>query len=257
MRIIDIHTHIDKHFDGRLYMKPEQVIAYAENCGITRLVTLGDVLRYGQRPTEEQVREINDSSWALLDRFPGKITGLCFISALLSEAFIREELERCIARGPFAGIKCEFPNAAGRDLDIIMAMAKKLDVFVLQHAWDTSWMTDTTLQSDPSDIAELASRHPDVRIIMAHLTGCGIRGPREIADCPNVWVDTSGSQPFANVIEDAVEYLGVDRVIFGSDGPMRDFAAQLGRIMEADISESQREKILYHNAAGLLGLEQE
>ncbi len=38
------------------------------------------------------------------------------------------------------------------------------------------WLKSGGYQSDPLDIAALARRFPDVKIIMAHLSGAGIKG---------------------------------------------------------------------------------
>lgn len=255
MKVFDVHTHPDKHVNGRLFNELPDFFNYARSLGVDRLMTLGDVLRYGQVPNEEQIREINDSSWSHLERYPHILTGLCFINALADEGFIREEVYRCVRDGPFVGLKFEFPNAARKELDRVMPLAEELGVPVLQHSWDLTWNQQKDLQSDPRDVAVLARRYPRVKILMAHLTGSWLRGIHEVEDLPNVWVDTSGSQPFSSIIEEAVRILGEDRVLFGSDAPMRDLATQLGRILAADISESARAKVLYENAIQLWGLD--
>lgn len=254
MQIFDVHTHPDKHLEGKRFIEIDPFLNYAASMGVDKIMTLGDVLRYGQVPNEEQIREINDSSWKLLEERPEQVVGLCFINSLVDAEFIKEEVYRCVKEGPFVGLKFEFPNAARPEMDKVMPLAEELGIPVLQHAWDLTWNKQKDLQSDPRDVAEMARRYPNVKILMAHLTGCWLRGVREVADLPNVWVDTSGSQPFGSIIEDAVSLLGEDRVLFGSDAPMRDLAVQLGRIQDADLTDSQKEKVLYQNAMGFWGL---
>lgn len=254
MPIFDVHTHPDKHFEGKQFMEIPQFLDYAGSLGVDHVMALGDVLRYGQVPNEEQIREINDSTWKNLEAYSNKMSGLCFINALVDEKFIQEEVYRCLRDGPFVGIKFEYPNAARKEMDKVMPLAEELDIPVLQHAWDLTWNQQKDLQTDPKDVAVLARRYPKVKILMAHLTGCWLRGVREVANLPNVWVDTSGSQPFGSIIEDAVHLLGEDRVVFGSDAPMRDLAPQLGRILDADLTKTQKQKVLYQNGMGLFGL---
>jgi hypothetical protein len=200
VQIFDAHTHPDKHINGQLYRDTSFLVDYADSMGVGQVLALGDVLRYGQVPNEEQTRDINDWTLSNIEKHKGKLHGLCFINSLVDEGFIREEVYRCVRDGPCVGIKFEFPNAARKELDKTMPLAEELGVPVLQHAWDLTWNKQLDLQSDPRDVAVLARRYPNVKILMAHLTGCWLRGVREVEDLPNVWVDTSGSQPFSSIV---------------------------------------------------------
>ena len=77
----------------------------------------------------------------------------------------------------------------------------------------------------------------------------------DVADCPNVCVDTSGSQPVADMLEYAVEKLGAERIVFGSDVPVRDFPSQLGKVYGAKLRRRDRRLILGGNAERLLKLD--
>lgn len=76
----------------------------------------------------------------------------------------------------------------------------------------------------------------------------------DIADLPNVNVDTSGSQPDRGFVEFAVRHLGPERVIYGSDAPIRDFPSQLAKVQGATLDQAAKAKILSENAARLLNL---
>src|SRR5262249_42299240 len=112
-------------------------------------------------------------------------------------------------------------------------------------------------ESTPAEIADLARRFPEVTIVMAHLTGDQERGVLDIRDCPNVLIDTSGGQPDAGLVEYAVKKLGAERVIYGSDWPIRDLAVQVARVTGASISASDKDTILSGNARRILKLEKE
>ncbi len=71
---------------------------------------------------------------------------------------------------------------------------------------------------------------------------------QDIKHCPNVFVDTSGSQPEDGYLEYALKTLGADRILFGSDYPIRDIATQLGRIDSVEMCKRDREKVLSENA---------
>jgi predicted TIM-barrel fold metal-dependent hydrolase len=70
----------------------------------------------------------------------------------------------------------------------------------------------------------------------------------------NVWVDTSGGAPEAGLVEYAVEQVGADRVLYGSDGPIRDLPVAIARVTGAAIAEEAKRAILHDNARALLRL---
>ena len=82
--------------------------------------------------------------------------------------------------------------------------------------------------------------------------GCGYRGVEMIADCPNVYVDTSGGQPEDGFLQYAVRRIGADRLLYGSDAPCRDFGCQLNKVLDAGLPADILEKILWTNAVELL-----
>jgi predicted TIM-barrel fold metal-dependent hydrolase len=53
----------------------------------------------------------------------------------------------------------------------------------------------------------------------------------------------------------AVECAGEDRVLFGTDLPMLSPATTLGKVMDADVSDDVKQRILRGNTARILGME--
>lgn len=136
----------------------------------------------------------------------------------------------------------------------VMAAAARHGLIVLQHAWSMTKIRQRSYHTDPEDVATLARRFPQVRIIMAHLTGCGVRGVLAVKSCANIVVDTSGAAPEAGIVEFAVEQLGAERVLYGSDVPVRDFGVALARITGSRLDSATKQKILRDNARALLHL---
>jgi predicted TIM-barrel fold metal-dependent hydrolase len=250
--IIDIHTH--PRWQGGVFRRhPEPtegdaMLDLAGRQGIDKLCLLGCFHSY---PDEAGIRAINDATLAMVRRHPEKLHGLCFLNPVLPRDFLLEEIDRCLDAG-LAGVKLEYEvNARDSRLDPLMEKVAERGAFVLHHAWYKT-VHKMPCESDPSDVAHLAARHPRTQILMAHLTAAGMRGVLDIKNLPNVCVDTSGSPAVSGLVEYAVHHLGAQRVLFGSDFPIRDFASQLGRIEGAKLSEADREAILWKNAARLL-----
>jgi len=252
MGIIDIHTHPQW---GHPIEQMAETLRLADTLDIERIVCLGGNLGFGYEPTADQVRRINDLTIRLARRWPKRIVPFVRLNAGLAPEVVLGEIDRCVLGEGFRGIKLVvWPNARDPRLDATMRRAAELDIPVLHHCWYKT-VQKYNGESDPSDMAHLAARHPDVTIIVAHLTSAGMRGVLDIAPHPNLYIDTSGSQAFSGIVEYALKHLGADRILFGSDIPGRDFAVQLGRVMGACMDERQREKILAGNARRLLKLE--
>jgi predicted TIM-barrel fold metal-dependent hydrolase len=107
-------------------------------------------------------------------------------------------------------------------------------------------------QTLPIQVAEMAASFPGVDMIMAHLGGDWENGIREVADVPSVSVDTCGSINEAGMVEMAVEVLGAERVLFGSDAPGSGYLPNIGKVTSARIEEDDKALILGGNIARLL-----
>lgn len=248
MPIIDCHIHLQS--PGAVYDQAEvdRCLRLADAAGIDRMVYLFNLSTGGGTggvdPTPDDIRASNDLGLALLARHPDRFVGFCYLNPSHDHAFSLAEIDRCVANGPMRGIKLWISvHATDPRLDPLMERAAALRVPVLHHAWYKA--TEFAFnESTPAEIADLACRHPAVTIIMAHLGGGGWRGVRDIVPFPNVVVDTSGAQPQDGLVEYAVQELGAERVVFGSDWPLRDFAVQRARVDRADLDDAARALIL-------------
>ena len=248
--IVDAHVHFPM---GKVETLDDiaKVVERGVALGVEKFWNLGDVLKYGSYPTRKQIVEINDSTINVLREFPERMLGFCFLNPALEPAFLRDEMERCLAIDGFIGVKLENAvNCRDERLDPIMELVVEKNAILLHHAWYLAEKTQPDA-SEPADVADLATRHPDATIIMAHLAGCGVRGVLDIKNHPNVLIDTSGGQPVSGLVEYAVSELGAERVIYGSDIPGRDFPSQIGRVLGADIPQREKELILSGNAIRL------
>ncbi|MBL4654087.1 MAG: amidohydrolase family protein [Flavobacteriales bacterium] len=100
----------------------------------------------------------------------------------------------------------------------------------------------------------IAENYPDIQVILAHMGGSTnpvIKKAIKHAKTDNVWFDTSGiTNPL--IIEYACNKFDENRILFGSDIPWCSLNAMLYNIVDADITDNQKEKILYSNMLQLL-----
>lgn len=257
MRVIDVHTH--PVFRGlSLFGKPtslNRVIAHGRRHNIVHMIVLGDVLLYGATPNAEQLRKINNDTIRVVKARPDYFTGFIYLNPLLGERANMAEAERCLAVPGFRGIKLEIANNSSHPaMRHVAKVARTFNLPVLQHSWSTTNIKDRQHQSDPADTALFARRNPDVKVIMAHLTGIGFRGVLEAKGLPNLYIDTSGGYPEEYLIEFAAEHIGADHVLYGSDLPIRENSCTIGRILDTKLSAADKQKMLFGNTARLLNL---
>ena len=117
--------------------------------------------------------------------------------------------------------------------------------------------------SKPADFVPFADRFPQVRLIVAHLgNGGGAAGDSTLqvravqaARYGNIYTDTSSARSLMpGLIEWAVEEVGAERILYGTDSPLYFAASQRARIDHAELSVAEKRLILRENAEELLGL---
>jgi predicted TIM-barrel fold metal-dependent hydrolase len=257
MRAIDVHGHFGPYdrglgtrVDGFMGGTAADVAQRGENCGIE--ITVMSAI-HGLIPYRGNVLQGNADAEASADDHPA-IRFWSIIDPRVPESY--EQTDRLLAHPRCLGIKIH-PHAHQFEIreygEAIFGFAAARKAVVLTHSGD--------IGSYPEDFVPFANRYPDVQLILAHLgnsdDGSVIRQVHAIqhGQNGNLWVDTSSSRSMlSGVIESAVDQIGDNRILFGSDTPLYWAGAQKGRIETAEIDESSKQAILYDNAAALLGL---
>lgn len=247
---IDMHAHVWRMPDWET--SADHLVNCAHMLGITEVWT-SSVIHTGIIAPPDEVRKHNDTTLAAMGRHPDCLRGWCFIIPGHGSASI-EEAERCLEAG-MIGIKLynqyRLNDAAVRP---IIELSVERRVPVLGHA---GYLVGEHMRTQPlisygEHFTDTSLCYPDAILIHAHIGGGGdweytVRQMRDAS--PNVYIDVSGSNLDDGQVEFAVTELGVERVLFGTDGTM---AGSVGKVLEADLTEDERELIFWGNAERIL-----
>ncbi|NLF18738.1 MAG: amidohydrolase family protein [Lentisphaerae bacterium] len=104
-------------------------------------------------------------------------------------------------------------------------------------------------------VRDLARRFPEVTFLVAH-TGSSWSLARQVADAasqfPNIVAELTYTAAINGIIEWLCSRMGPERVLFGTDAPMRDPRPQLGWCVYADLPEAHKRLLVGGNFARIL-----
>lgn len=139
----------------------------------------------------------------------------------------------------------EFKGSAFHD---IIDYAEKRDMLISVHseaAYD-------------DDMDELVKKHPNAKIIAAHPGELGkfLRHVARSKLSDNYYLDLSGTGIFRyGLLRHAIDAMGLERIIFGSDYPTCNPAVFVGGVRDDELlTEKEKQAVLAGNAARLLRL---
>jgi uncharacterized protein len=204
--VFDAHTHLGLDEDGRS-LDLDTLLSQLDAAGARRACVFP--LHDPERKPSYRIPNDRVLGWAA--ESDGRLIPFCRLDP--SEAPVTEG-ERCIAKGA-RGIKLH-PRAQafafdGAEMGGIFTLAEEASVPILIHA-------GRGMPPIADGLADLALRHPEVVLILAHGAICdqGILTSR-LADHPGVLYDTSCFFPF-DVIE-LFARVPAERIVFASDPP--------------------------------------
>ncbi len=167
------------------------------------------------------------------------------------------ELDRFPALG-LKGLKIQ-PNAqrvfpADERLLPFYEKAIENDLIVTFHAGDEESGFKGEF-SHPRDFVPVLKKYPEMKTVLAHLGGYQTWAELDLVlGYPNVWYDTAhvpGNLSDEKILP-LVERIGLDRIIFGSDFPFADHAAELEALQR--IFGGDAVVVVSHNPRRLLEL---
>ena len=111
------------------------------------------------------------------------------------------------------------------------------------------------IDGDPALIGDWADQFSDVTFIIAHMAGRGYQTAFFVArKCENVILETSVNAWTHRILRPAIELLGPERIVWGSDAPFHTPEVELKKIEMARLNEEERELILGKNICRILDI---
>ena len=244
MKVIDVHTHV---LPNTAESNRRELLECADEVPLERVYVSGPP---GYHPTAEQVRAGNDEVHLFMKMCP-VARGQLYVNPELG-AHALDELNRCVDLG-FCMVKLLMATRASdpRNFPIYEAAIDR-GLPVLWHCFEYRDTHHPPTQSKGVDFREAAIRYPECTFVMAHMSGRFVTGVEAAVGLPNAYVDPCGTFAELGMVDYAVERLGADRVLFGSDMPGSDIYHNIGKVKGAAITPEEQAMILHENAARVL-----
>lgn len=241
---IDIHAHI---WGSNPEAGKATILKAMDRYGVSRVYVSA---LQSAVPDMQEIQYLNRLVHEFMQEQPERIGGALYLNPLNPDTM--EVLHWGIEQQGFEMIKLWISTLADHPaVDPIMEYAAQNGIPVLFHALCKAVGQGAT-ESSAVHVANIARRHPKTKIIMAHLGGSCYHGIPAIQECKNVWCDNSGGSFYRG---DDLNYtaaaIGPERILFGTDLPVG-CGANIGQILEADLTQEQKEMILWKNARKLL-----
>ena len=170
-KVIDAHSHLYHHSRPDWAEADRKLIEAADKLGIDQLCC--SILTPRRPASADGFRECNRWVGEAMKRFPGRVLGYCYVNPGYQHEALGE-IRRRVDEG-FMGVKlyneyrCTDPVVFP-----IIELAISLGVPILHHAGHSHhFVPEQPHISDGGQLAELARRYPEAKLICAHICGGG------------------------------------------------------------------------------------
>ena len=259
--LVDVHAHFFHARCGRADWEARNDSRLRAGGRIGISVHVGSILgSWGHRspvyfPSPDDVTLGNDEMLALQRREASRVRSYVVVNPNHTQHAL-EEIERCVSAGAI-GLKLAASRRADDSLlDPIIDSAERFGLPVLHHIWQhrrRDWPNQEA--SDAIELGRLATRHPRVHFILAHIGGGGDWAHTfpAVEDLANIVLDLSGSGVDRGMLDDAMRAVGTQRLVWGCDITMETGLAKLRALEQIGLSAHQIADVRWRNAGRLFG----
>lgn len=233
--IIDCHCHAGKgdgltgpwDTDAPL----EHYLEHATEAGISKTVLFAAF--------NSNYSKANASVAKIVSSNPGRFYGFAFVNAAKDAGHIFNMVKTAVEVYGFCGIKVHRYDAS-----ITREVCATAAHFSLPVLYD--------VMGEVQQVELISKEYPQVNFIIPHLSSFADDWKAQMAfispleRLPNIYTDLSGVRRF-DVITEAYERAGADKILFGSDGPWIHPGLELMKIYALHLSKQEQDKMLYKN----------
>ena len=260
MKVIDFHTHPYLSRDEFVCFYPEcfepsaeQMKADAERAGISHIC--GSVLIKSRPYTPEEgfayIKECNDKALELKE----KLGDFCTPGFHVHPHFVDESIAE-IGRMAKKGVRLigelvpymhGWSDYSDKRLQTILEAAGHYGMTVSFH----------TMKDEQEQMTRMIAAHPEINFVAAHPNEreLFLLHLERLRKFDNFYLDLSGTGIFRyGLIAYGVNRVGSEKFIFGTDFPICNPRMYVQAVFQEPITDTDRENILYNNAARLIGL---
>jgi len=245
MKIIDTHTHLGASRTAGIDIPEEIWLKTMERYKID------GIFSYPLPDPYPDSKTVHDRIYRFAQNNPGRVWGVVDINPRCDEEEYVAEATRCVNELGFVGIKLhpylEATNPMGKHAVKVYETAKKLDVPVIVHTGQGAPL------ALPSLMIPIAKKYPYLPIVLAHAGAFVYFEEALIAAqiCDNIYLEMSWCG--APQLKNAINTIGAQRLLFGSDGELN-VGAELAKVEALDLNETQMERYLSGTAIELYKL---
>lgn len=253
--IIDAHIHPSIEDDGsdissfNFKNPPEVLVSTLKRAGITQAA--GSVVRRFKesKPTWDDIHQLNLAALELQRRFPDfYIPGIHiypdYIPESLAEIESMHKEHKVRLIGELVAYLMGYNAYNLPQLNDVWALARDLKMVVNLHL------------NNLDEAADILQNFPDLKLIIAHPTSSVPEYNARlelVSRYPNAALDISGSGPNTwNMLKHGIKTAGRDKLIFGTDFPLRNPGMYVAGVCFEEISEDDRRAVFAGNFKRLL-----
>jgi predicted TIM-barrel fold metal-dependent hydrolase len=246
--IVDAHAHFGKWYFPISQLTEHDILAYMEREKIDYTVLSSSLaivydFREGNRELEKALRG------------HPQLLGYVSINFNYPKESL-EELEHYLGHRDllpqFVGVKVH-PLLAKHRYDSPEGM--KLTRAVADYGVPILVHTLSSSLESPWNVLPAAKANPGVPIILGHMGGdTWWEGIRVALQSPNIYLEMCSTWTDPDKLRAAIEAVGAERLLFGTDATLFDVSHMLGAVEDAGLTDEERSLILGENAKRLFTL---